>query len=141
MKKTLIVTAALAALTVSANAGSTADFKRGFDTVLCKGDSEVMWESPDPGAFRPQNKQVTVLFTTTQEGWTTSGDFGFTIKRWSRKTKGGFPVGSSSWDEEGIWAHWTIAFGDNGQVILEKHSRQGVEVAILNCEYAIGAVR
>ena len=140
MKKTLIA-AVLAALTVSANAGSTADFKRGFDTVLCKGDSEVMWESPDPGLSKPQNKPETVLITTTQEGWTTSGDFGFPIKRWSRKTKGGFPVGSASWDEEGIWAHWTIGFADNGQVILEKHSRQGVEVAVLNCEYAIGAVR
>lgn len=141
MKKTLIAAAALAALTVSANAGSPADFKRGFDTVLCKGDSEVMWESPDPGLFKPQNKQETVLITTTPEGWTTSGDFGFPIKRWSRKTKGGFPVGSASWDNEGIWAHWTVAFADNGQVIFEKHSRQGVEVAVLNCEYAIGAVR
>ena len=138
MKRTLIAAAALAALTVSADAGSTADFKQRFDTVLCKGDSEVEWESPDPGAFRPQNKQVTVMITTTQEGWETSGEFGFTIKRWSRDTKQGFPIGSASWDNDGIWAHWTVAFLSNGRVFFEKHSRQGVEVAILNCEYAIG---
>lgn len=141
MKKTLIAAAALAALNVSANAGSAANFKEGFDTVLCKGDSEVMWESPDPGALKPKNKPVTVLITATEEGWAMSGDFGFPIKRWRRNTKGGFPVGSASWDNEGIWAHWTMAFGDNGQVIFEKHSRQGVEVAILNCEYALGAVK
>ena len=41
--KTFIAAAALAALTVSANAGSTADFKQRFDTVLCKGDREVEW--------------------------------------------------------------------------------------------------
>jgi hypothetical protein len=140
MKKTLIAAAALAALTVSANAGSAANFKQGFDTVLCKGDSEVMWESPDPGLSKPQNKPVTVLISTTQEGWATSGEYGFQVKRWSKKTKGGFPVGSASWDSEGIWAHWTMAFADNGQVFFEKHSRQGVEVAILNCEYALGAV-
>jgi hypothetical protein len=141
MKKALIAAAALAALTVSANAGSTANFKEVFDTVLCKGDSEVMWESPDPGLSKPQNKPVTVLITTTAEGWATSGEYGFPVKRWKRNTKGGFPVGSASWDEEGIWAHWTMAFGDNGAVIFEKHSRQGVEVAVLNCEYALGAVK
>jgi hypothetical protein len=140
MKKTSVSAAALVALTVSANAGTTADFKRGFDTVLCKGDSEVKWESPDPGAFKPQNKPVTVLITTTSEGWVTSGEYGFSIKRWRRNTKGGFPVGSASWDEEGIWAHWTVAFADKGQVVFEKHSRQGVEAAVLECEYAIGAV-
>jgi hypothetical protein len=43
MKKTPIAAVAFAALTVSANAGSTADFKREFDTVLCTGDSEVLW--------------------------------------------------------------------------------------------------
>jgi len=135
----LFAAAALAALTVPADAGSIADFKRGFDTVLCKGDSEVMWESPDPGLSKPQNKPVTVLITTTAEGWATSGEYGFPVKRWKRNTKGGFPIGSASWDEEGIWAHWTMAFGDKGAVIFEKHSRQGVEVAVLSCEYALGA--
>jgi hypothetical protein len=48
MKKTLIAAAALAALNVSANAGSAANFKEGFDTVLCKGDSEVMLEARTP---------------------------------------------------------------------------------------------
>jgi hypothetical protein len=64
MKKTQIAAAALAALTGSANAGGTADFKQSFDTVLCKGESEVEWESPDYGAFKPENKQVTVMITT-----------------------------------------------------------------------------
>src|SRR5437879_3949372 len=106
MKRIVITAAALAALNVSANAGSTADFRRPFDTVLCK-------ESPDPGLSKPQNKSATVLITSTSEGWETSGEFGCPIKRWQRKTKQGFPVGSASWDEEGIWAHWTVAFSDD----------------------------
>ncbi|WP_439395413.1 hypothetical protein ACRQ5Q_40685 [Bradyrhizobium sp. PMVTL-01] len=141
MKKIVIAAVALAALNSSANAGYTADFKRPFDTVLCKGDSEVEWESPDPGLSKPQNKSVTVLITSTPDGWTTSGEFGFPIKRWKRNSKGGFPVGSASWDEEGIWAHWTVGFLNEGQVVFEKHSRQGVEVAVLKCEYALGGTR
>src|SRR6202161_4705693 len=57
MKKTLIA-AALAALTVSANAGSTADFKRGIDTVLCKGTAKICGKArtpdyPNPKTSRP----------------------------------------------------------------------------------------
>jgi hypothetical protein len=87
---------------------------------------------------KPSRLYAMSMITPTQEGWATSGEFGFEIKRWSRNTKGGFPIGSASWDNDGIWAHWIMAFADNGQVIFEKHSRQGVEVAVLDCEYALG---
>jgi hypothetical protein len=134
---------AVATLTacVSANAGGTADFKQSFDTVLCKGNSQVEWESPDAGLFKPKDKQVIVMITTTREGWALSGEYGFEIKRWSRNTKDGFPAGSVGWDDEGIWAHWLLLFGDNGHVFMEQHSRQGVQLVFLNCEYALGPPR
>jgi hypothetical protein len=140
MKTTLV--AAIAAFGIacgSANAGSPADFKQRFDTVLCKGDSEVLWENPDAKAFPPKDKPVTVLISAAEGGWDTAGDFGFHVKRWSRTTAQGFPMGSATWDEEGLWAHWTMAFMSDGRVFFEKFSRQGVEMAVLNCEYAIGA--
>lgn len=136
MKKALFVAAALLVLSVAANAADIPDFKQGFHKVICKGNSEVVWENPDVPAFTPQNREVTVIITTIRDGWAVSGDFGFSIKRWSRNTKDGFPVGSASWDLDGLWEHWTMTFEDNGVVVFEKHSRRGVEIATLSCEYA-----
>ena len=48
----------------------------------------------------------------------------------------GYPTGGASWDNNGIWSHWTVLFGDKGAVVMEHHWRAGVEVADFVCHYA-----
>lgn len=148
MKKLLLTTAITVTLanvpTAKAGNNDPVDFLRYYGAVSCIGESEVWYRDPiftaDSGGKEtfPDKEPVNVQIVPDKDGWKVSGTYGFHIKRWKRTSAGGYPVGSVSWDEEGIWAHWVMMFGEKGKVIFQKHSRRGVEVTIATCTPALG---